>query len=84
MTGSPILGLKYIVAKALLVAVGGKRREGRVAESRVRDADRGTPAPSHDKGLTVVCLVGRGWDGGAGGGSRWVAGATVTGMPEGK
>ena len=54
------LWLKYIVAKALLVAVGGKRREGRVAESRVRDADRGTPAPSHDKGLTVVCLVGRG------------------------
>ena len=75
------LALKYIVAKA---RVAGKWREGRVAESRVRDADRGTPAPSHDKGLTVVCLVGRGWDGGAGGGSRWVAGATVTGMPEGK
>ena len=51
------LALKYIVAKA---RVAGKWREGRVAESRVRDADRGTPAPSHDKGLTVVCLVGRG------------------------
>ena len=78
MTGSPTLWLKYIVAKA---RVAGKWREGRVAESRVRDADRGTPAPSHDKGLTVVCLVS-----GLGLGrqemGRVVAGATVPGIPE--
>ena len=78
MTGSPTLWLKYIVAKA---RVAGKWREGRVAESRVRDADRGTPAPSHDKGLTVVCLVsGLGLGGQEMG--RGVAGATMTGMPE--